>query len=757
MKKRVVLKIVAYSAVLIALAFLGLVSVNYSIKVCDENFITGYSGLVSVLCQIVISVACCIVSVLGIAISLQNEKIYGISRRRFDKLRVGVHFSILGIIIVALLLSVLSIVAYSFDMYIMCIYFLILLVAFCFVACVCEIPIMCHREKSILNVVKKKLKMEMATGEDLSLDLKTVIKNIITEDYSIKKLYNIFKSRRNKKYNKELLIKLLEIHCDYAFELAKLDEGIKDKKAERLVENIKDILNFKEDFDVIQITDNEIWSYQHLITRVLFRTSEIESSRSKTVHLIFDSLPFIDHYKDKEHKRFVMSIIIKMISASLTTEDLGFAYELKRVCSSWQYSINKGGALTTVFALTSVHLEYLCISARNVTQEYKEQIRKFIQDTSVIEYCKTTSWSVLYSRFLEHFSLNVEEFLYYFKLNEDGWDMRIFDSHAHFVIMDEKYAIMWFLANLFSTHSVWNYDYNNLLSINSVFHGTLQHVGDQILNDESTQERMLRFVTFFLKDKDFKSFKLDEERNHRFETFVSNLHKKDIDKLIVETESIDTKELAKAYEVAVSDSLKKEWGYSEDFDLNETAPKFLKTMIEVKSFAMNYAEVLSDYLSSQIMFEIERSIPKTEIFYSRLSELKKSIDRQKKLYVAEIAKYDIQQLLSESDSEDKVEVVPFNSSILGGHYVLCNTPMKFGAEIKVRIENLTKQQVSEKAEEYKAQDGRYIYEGAFLSREELEGIIEKQYAILILELKYQVNGEELTVYMINYWDPDEKE
>ena len=83
--------------------------------------------------------------------------------------------------------------------------------------------------------------------------------------------------------------------------------------------------------------------------------------------------------------------------------------------------------------------------------------------------------------------------------------------------------------------------------------------------------------------------------------------------------------------------------------------------------------------------------------------------------------------------------------------------MKFGAEIKVRIENLTKQQVSEKAEEYKAQDGRYIYEGAFLSREELEGIIEKQYAILILELKYQVNGEELTVYMINYWDPDEKE
>ena len=757
MKKRKGLKIVACVAALIALVFLGLASVNYSIRVCDENFVTDYNGLVSVLCQIVISVACCIVSVLGIAISLQNEKIYGISRRRFDKLRAGVHFTILGIIIMALLLSVLSIVAFSFDMYITCIYCLILLLAFCFVACICEIPIMCHREKSILNVVKKKLKMEMAIEEDLSLDLKTVIKSIITEDYSIKKLYGIFKSRRNKKFNKELLIKLLEIHCDYAFELAKLDESIKDKKAERLFENIKDILSFKEDFDVIQITDNEIWSYQHLITRVLFRTSEIESSRSKTVHLIFDSLPFIDHYKDKKHKRFVMSIIIKMISASLTSEDLSFAYELKRVCSSWQYSINKGGALTTVFALTSVHLEYLCTSARNVTKEYKEQIRKFIEDTSVMEHCKTTSWSVLYSRFLDHFYLNAEEFLYYFKLNEDGWDMRIFDSHAHFVVMDEKYAIMWFLANLFSTHSVWNYDYNNLLSIDSDFHGTLQHVGDQILNDESTQERMLRFVTFFLKDKDFKSFKIDEERHHRFETFVSNLHRKDIDKLIIETESIDTKELAKAYEVTVSDSLKKEWGYSRDFDLNETPPKSLKTMIEVKSFAMNYAEVLSDYLSSQIMFEIERSIPKKEVLYSKLSALKELIEKQKILYVSEIAKYDIQQILLEGASGDKAEVVPFNSSILGGHYVLCNTPMKFGAEVKVRIENLTKQQVSEKAEEYKAQDGRYIYEGAFLSREELEGIIEKQYAILILELRYQVNGEELTVYMINYWDPDEKE
>ena len=39
--------------------------------------------------------------------------------------------------------------------------------------------------------------------------------------------------------------------------------------------------------------------------------------------------------------------------------------------------------------------------------------------------------------------------------------------------------------------------------------------------------------SFSLKDKDFKSFKIDEERNHRFETFVSDLHKKDIDKLII--------------------------------------------------------------------------------------------------------------------------------------------------------------------------------------------------------------------------------
>jgi len=756
MKKKGVLKTISYLAVLIALILLGWSSIKCSIKLCDEKFIASYNDLVSLLCQIVISVACCIVSVLGIAISLQNESIYGISRRRFDKLRTGLHFSILSIVIVALLLSLLSIVAYSFDMYLTCIYFLILLVIFCFVACICEIPIMCHREKSILNVVKKKLKIEMATGEDLSLDLKAVIKNVITEDYSIKKLYNNFKSRWDKKYNKRLLITLLEIHCDYAFELAKLGEDIRDKKAERLVENIKDILNFKEDFDVIKITNNEIWSYQHLITRVLFRTSEIESSRSKMVHLIFDSLPFIDYYKDKEHKRFVMSIVIRMISASLTNENLSFVYELKRVCSSWQYSINKGGALTTVFALTSAHLEYLSTSAQNVTQEYKDQIRKFVEDTSVIENCKTTSWPVLYSRFLEHFSLNLEEFLYYFKLNEDGWDMRIFDSHAHFVILDEKYAIMWFLANLFSTHSVCNYDYNNLLSIPPAFHGALQRVGDQILDDDSTKERMLKFVTFFLKDKDFESFEFDEKMNHRFEAFVRALHKKDVEKLIVETESIDMYELAKTYEIAVGESLKKEWGYSEDFDLNETAPKFLKVMIELNSFAINYAKVLSDYLSSQIMFEIERSIPATLVLYSRLSALKEFVEQEKVLYVSEIAKRDIKQMLSESALEDKVEVISFNSSILGRHYVLCNTPMKFGCKIGIRIEKLTKQQVSEKAEEYKAQDGRYIYEGAFWSREELERIIEKQYAILILELKYQVNGGELTAYRIKYVDPNKK-
>ena len=180
-KKKLALKNAPFIVALIVLICVGILSFIFSnkffVEKCDNN-----RDLIGILCQIIISVACCIVSVIGISISLQNEKIYGITRRDFEKLRTGMRFSILCIILVALSLSVISVIAYTFEIYFTCLYCLTLLIAFCFIICISEVPIMCHNDNTILRIIKKRLKIVIMTGVVIPSDLKTVVINLITEN-----------------------------------------------------------------------------------------------------------------------------------------------------------------------------------------------------------------------------------------------------------------------------------------------------------------------------------------------------------------------------------------------------------------------------------------------------------------------------------------------------------------------------------------------------------------------------------------------
>ena len=263
---------------------------------------------------------------------------------------------------------------------------------------------------------------------------------------------------------------------------------------------------------------------------------------------------------------------------------------------------------------------------------------------------------------------------------------------------------------------------------------------------------MLKFVKFYDEDNDFEYFEMAESRSHKFETFVSNLHKKEIDKLLAETNDINKVELSQKYKNLIEKSISSSKGFSETINLDSVESRHLKTIIELKSFAINYDEVLIEYLCKQIKYEIGNSIPKTMIHISHLDELIDFILSEKDIHVTRLAQYDIERALKERGIYDSINIECFNSTILSGYYILGKNMMSFGCKIDLNIDNLSPIRVSEKAEEYKTQDGRYIYEGAFLLREELENIISKQYALLTLKLQYKVNSDEIKVYEIDYAD-----
>lgn len=716
----------------------------------NKNYIKCNANLVSTICQIVISIAFSIVSLLGIVISLQNEKIYGISRREFNKFRISFSQPIMIITILSLVLSSISILLYIFCQYVLCLCFLTLLVFTCFFSCISEIPILCYNEKKLQNIIKKKLCKEINSKNEFSQSLKAVLKYLITKEKNLVETYN-FTKNKNEEYNKKLLIKLLELQHDRAFELLKLDQNSREEIADVLVNNIKDIINFNNDFDVIEITKGDILNYQHYITRTLFRTLEIKALKEKTLNLIIGKLPFINYIKNEKHKNFILSITVKMITSSLTNGNLDIVKELKKVCSEFEIQLNKDTALTTIFAIVSMHLYYLYNDGRLVSEEFKKQILEFIDKSSIINNYITKSWKQLYSRFISVYNLNFETFIQYFKYNVNGWDMNIYDSNLHSLVMDERYALVWFLSNLFSSYQVYEYNYEKLLKIKSISKRSIKNIGNEILKDNRRLTEMTKYVEFYNKGRNCSLFIASEENNSRFEKFIRSLFKEDIEELISLNENINKVEKAKEYKNKINEVIRGEYGYTSKINLDTVEDRIIIFTTDMFSYAINHDESLIDYLIDLIRIEIANSVKKKVIHYSKIAKSKLNNKSSKTLYITDSLKYYAEFILNECKINNKTKTEYFNSSILYGDYLIFKNQFKFGYDLSLSIYDLSPQQIAEKAEEYKMNDGRYIYEGALLSREEIESYISKQYGVFEIKLKCKVNNEEIKVYEIDLY------
>ena len=200
-------------------------------------------------------------------------------------------------------------------------------------------------------------------------------------------------------------------------------------------------------------------------------------------------------------------------------------------------------------------------------------------------------------------------------------------------------------------------------------------------------------------------------------------------------------------------SLKQEWGYNDTIDTKDISPQYLKIIVEKKSEAINYEEVLSSYLIKQSKLKIDSDINKKVIKKSELTSVLESIKGNKKIYATESMRYEIGRTMMEKGGASCITYV--KSTILSGYNIIVGGEFSFGFNANLSIKELNRSQIAEKAEEYKTQDGHYIYDGAFLNREETEECVEKQYALLELELTYKLNMDGIEIYKISYFDDEE--
>ena len=76
----------------------------------------GYDNIVGVSSQIITAIITLVISIIGIAISLQNEEFFGVKITKLYALRVSKHDSILAIIIISIFLCVFNLVFYMLGL-----------------------------------------------------------------------------------------------------------------------------------------------------------------------------------------------------------------------------------------------------------------------------------------------------------------------------------------------------------------------------------------------------------------------------------------------------------------------------------------------------------------------------------------------------------------------------------------------------------------------------------------------------------------
>lgn len=752
--KRFIIMNICFAAILLIGIILSILD-KLKWRICWGN-----SSTIAFLCQMISSATFFVGSIIGIAITLQKEQIFGISYQEFNNLRGAYKYSVSVIIIILVLLSVINTIFYALHLTIASLVTSIISVVFCIYITFQEVPLMMKKEKALLKVVKEKLYVELKNSKDfvLSSEAFKVIKHLSCYDkYTIKTTYELFK-KDDEDYNKQLLLTLLQAQEQMAFELSTIENKEEKRKiAGAIYINLKDILYF--DFDLTKELKEEAKEKTYYITRALFRLEEVSEFSKKTTNLLAARLVTISYIKSKEKKDFILAIALPMISISVTTGEFSFAKAMRREFSKLKYILSEDTNLSVLFSTMSLHFYYLCNDARNVTQDLKYKIKEFIDFRGVDDGTMIQSWKSLFENVIENYCTKLQDLVHYFELNDNNWDVNINDGEAYFVVLTKRYILQWYLTCLFSSYKSWNFQYENLLFGDKEVEYCLKEIGDKIfedINEPCLTEEMIKMAKFYSFDNRVSSyFDMFDDTHQAFFNFINSLHKKDLLDRQKKAENIDNQKLAQSYNEKIKKEIESEWGYDPKIEI-KNSPRYLSLLIEKNSDSINYQDVVVDSIVRSLFNDMAKNIPYYTINYDNNYEknIENLIEHSNMLQFIVGGMYSVRlirnNILKDKFAEFIRKLTRIESKILKVNSFFSKNSFAFNCcVLNLQVKELDSEQISQYAEKYKRTDGQYIYDGALISREELEKTINKLFCVLNIEICYEIKVEKDTIFKIN--------
>lgn len=730
----------------------------------------GYENTIAVSSQIITAVITLVVSIIGIAISLQGDEFFGVKITKLYALRVNKHYPILWIIVISVLTCTANLTFYMLGLTVAAIGSLVVGILFLLQVIYMEIPIMTKQEKAFLKILRDNLIFCYLNNKEASKDLKTSIKYLLYTE-NLKGVFESFKDKSDEQYNEYVLIKLLEFQHDLAFEIRdKYSEKERCTIGSSLLENTVDVmLRYVDTSDNIYIV---VSNNKYLLTRVLFRVHEVELLQKQLLGKITVLVQYLsfDSEERKLQQKLISDIIIILVAGTVEQGDFGVIKAIRHQLSNSSYCLNIESSVLDVFAVISMYLYYLSCSDSDVPPKIRNEVLNFINEGDTIEdRTKITSWKKLFSKAAYNFNVNYDKFMDLAMRNSKTLEYYLFGNGAKCVIIDQLYLSRWYFTQLLNAKRTDLMDFLSLISQDTSVRNYLRTFGDKCIDEDKNfvpTGEMKRIVEFYNDEKEcFLLFKLMERQEHKFFDFINSLKYEELKSRSEQAADVDNVELATKIQKGIASAIESEWGFNPRLPLSDTK-RYISVALEKMPDAVNFEQCIIDSCVNSILDELKKASHETVVYNNEEFESKiRDIILNNPRYITKNAKELIPKfyIRNEKLKQEYIDACDastvFESRILGESVVVCNSEFQFNCKLEeVECRELSEEELDRQVAEYQRADGQFVYDGVFLPREEIIKTIRTRYIVLTVIINYCVDSSEEDIYkLITYLSGPEDE
>lgn len=745
-------------------------------EIANDNLYNSFG----IACQVVASLCTCVLSILQISFSLQDNTFLGISVRVLYRMRKKPHFGFAANVLISLGFIIIAMLGYIAGSLYACTVAAISSIFFCVYLIIIESPYLCMQDKTMLKIVRDRLLAEynnsIKADNYQTAEVTEVLESLI-KNKNLIWTYNRLSKAGCDDFDKYLLSRLMDVQTNIAFNLDKIESISQlSKVTDELLDTACAMASSK--FDIVEILCTTPKDCLHNVTRVLFRLLDNDVSKEKAkvriVEMInWGSALFKKCDNDVKTDLF-FSVMTILLIESVKNNDFSLVNELKKSLSVSPYSLREKGVTARIFAMVSFVFYYLSKIENAVPQDVKNNIDDLVQNSYIEDNYKVLSWKTLFDKFARTYSVTLEEFLLDFSKNQHYYEFWLNSCDAHWVTFTNELAFDWYIATYLNSERVYDIDYNTFFPIDSnpwmIYH--LKEIENTCYTDDSRQflpsERIKNMASFYSLSKTlFPTFSIAENYRHQLRDYIESLRKKEFENKITSALAISNQDISNHFQPIIETKLKHTFGFDDKIDVSNEKKLYFALLTERSSNAVNYDECIIDWATNSILYEIwnkgvkkySHSI-KTGNNFSQL--IRKELLGKDVEYATPSTEYYVYEINDNQTQKEYLEKIKGAKAIDNADYLFSKPTFilkggfAFNCKVQFNVSDLTPETISQKVDEYRRTDGQYVYEGAFLTREELSRIIKDTQVLFQVVFSYKISTYKDSIIILNENDDNDE-